>query len=50
MISGVNGYNANANFDFSGARRQNLKTHEEKEAYIMGLLRKFSKMGLDLKV
>ena len=31
MISGVNGFNANANFDFSGARRQNLKTHEEKE-------------------
>ena len=32
MISGVNGFNANANFDFSGARGQNLKTHEEKEA------------------
>ena len=31
MIGGVNGLNANANFDFSGARGQNLKTHEEKE-------------------
>ena len=31
MISGVNGFNANANFDFSSARGQNLKTHEEKE-------------------
>ncbi|WP_459813497.1 hypothetical protein [Campylobacter concisus] len=48
MISGVNGFNAN--FDFSGARRQNLKTHEEKEADIMGLLRKFSKIGLNVKV
>ncbi|WP_155463273.1 hypothetical protein [Campylobacter concisus] len=49
MISGVNGFNANVNFDFSGARRQNLKTHEEKEVDIMGLLRKFSKMCLNLK-
>ena len=32
MVSGVNGFNANANFDFSGTRGQNLKTHEEKEA------------------
>ena len=32
MISGVNGFNANANFDSSGARGQNLKTREEKEA------------------
>ena len=32
MISGVNGFNANANFDFSGARGQNLKAREEKEA------------------
>ena len=32
MIGGVNGFNANANFDFSGARGQNLKTREEKEA------------------
>ena len=31
MIGGVNGFNANANFDFSGARGQNLKTREEKE-------------------
>ncbi|QPH85466.1 hypothetical protein [Campylobacter concisus] len=50
MINGVNGFNANANFDFSGARGQNLKTHEEKEADIMGLLRKFSKIGLNVKV
>ena len=50
MIGGVNGFNANANFDFSGARGQNLKTHEEKEADIMGLLRKFSKIGLNVKV
>ena len=47
MISGVNGLNLN--FDFSGARRQHLKTHEEKEANIMELLRKFSKMCLNLK-
>ena len=32
MIGGVNGFNANANFDFSGARGQNLKTREKKEA------------------
>ena len=32
MIGGVNGFNANANFDFSGARWQNLKAREEKEA------------------
>ena len=32
MIGGVNGFNVNTNFDFSGARRQNLKTGEEKEA------------------
>lgn len=32
MIGGVNGFNANANFDFSGARKQNLKAREEKEA------------------
>ena len=47
MISGVNGLNLN--FDFSGARRQHLKTHEEKEANIMELLRKLGKIGLDLK-
>ena len=49
MISGVNGFNANVNYDFSGVRGQNLKMHEEKEAEIMGLLRKFSKMRFDLK-
>ena len=32
MIGGVNGFNANANFDFSGASGQNLKAREEKEA------------------
>ena len=32
MIGGVNGFNANANFDFSGTRGQNLKAREEKEA------------------
>ena len=32
MISGVNGFNANVNYDFSSARERNLKTHEEKEA------------------
>nr|WP_315060706.1 hypothetical protein [uncultured Campylobacter sp.] len=32
MIGGVNGFNANTNFDFSGARGQNLKTREKKEA------------------
>ena len=31
MIGGVNGFNSNANFDFSGARGQNLKAREEKE-------------------
>ena len=32
MISAINEFNANANFDFSGARGQNLKAREEKEA------------------
>nr|WP_314786548.1 hypothetical protein [uncultured Campylobacter sp.] len=32
MIGGVNGFNANANFDFNGARGQNLKTRKEKES------------------
>ena len=32
MISGINGFNANVNYDFSSARERNLKTHEEKEA------------------
>ena len=32
MISGVNGFNANLNYDFSSARGQNLKPREEKEA------------------
>ena len=32
MIGGVNVFNANANFDFNGARGQNLKAREEKEA------------------
>ena len=32
MISGVNGFNANVNYDFSSARAQNLKAREEKEA------------------
>ena len=50
MISGVNGFNANVNYDFSSSHGQNLKMHEEKETEVMGLLRKFSKMGLDLKV
>ncbi|WP_462106551.1 hypothetical protein [Campylobacter concisus] len=49
MINGINGFNANVNYDLSSARGQNLKTHEEKEADIMGLLRKFSKMRFDLK-
>ena len=31
MIGGVNGFNANANFDFSGVRGQNLKAREKKE-------------------
>ncbi|WP_180382146.1 hypothetical protein [Campylobacter concisus] len=45
MISGVNGFNANVNYDFNSAHERNLKTHEEKEADIMGLLRKLGKMG-----
>jgi len=32
MIGGVNGFNANVNFDFNGAHSQNLKAREEKEA------------------
>ena len=32
MISGVNGFNANVNYDFSSAHGQNLKMYEEKEA------------------
>ena len=32
MISGVNGFNANVNYDFSSAQGQNLKAREEKEA------------------
>ncbi|WP_122874497.1 hypothetical protein [Campylobacter showae] len=32
MISGVNGFGANVNYDFSSSHGQNLKTHEEKEA------------------
>ena len=31
MISGINGFSANVNYDFSSAHGQNLKTHEEKE-------------------
>ena len=31
MINGINGFNANVNYDLSSARGQNLKTHEEKE-------------------
>jgi len=31
MISGINGFNANVNYDFSSSHGQNLKTHEEKE-------------------
>ena len=50
MISGVNGFNANANYDFSSAHERNVKAREEKEADIMGLLRKFSKIGLNVKV
>ena len=49
MISGVNGFNANVNFNFSSAYGQNLKASEEKEADIMGLLRKFSKIRLNVK-
>ena len=50
MINGINGFNANVNYDFSSSRGQNLKAREEKEADIMGLLRKFSKIGLNVKV
>ena len=32
MTSGVNGFNANVNYDFSSSRGQNLKAREEKEA------------------
>ena len=49
MVSGINGFNANVNYDFSSTHVQSLKTHEEKEADIMELLRKIGKMGLDLK-
>ena len=49
MISGVNGFNANVNYDFSSAHERNLKAREEKEADIMGFLRKFSKIGLNVK-
>ena len=31
MISGVNGFNANVNYDFSSAHERNLKAREEKE-------------------
>jgi|GEM_PF-856021 len=50
MISGVNGFGANVNYDFVSSLGQNLKMHEEKETDIMGLLRKFSKIGLNVKV
>ena len=50
MISAVNGFNTNVNYDFSSSHGQNLKLHEEKEADIMGFLRKFSKIGLNVKV
>ncbi|OSQ25422.1 hypothetical protein CCON61_01740 [Campylobacter concisus] len=30
MVSGVNGFNVNVNYDFSSAHGQNLNTHEEK--------------------
>lgn len=50
MVSGINGFNANVNYDFSSTHGQNLKAREEKEADIMGLLRKFSKIGLNVKV
>ncbi|WP_459845047.1 hypothetical protein [Campylobacter concisus] len=49
MISGVNGFSANVNYDFSSALGRNLKAREEKEADIMGLLRKFSKIRLNVK-
>ena len=32
MISGVNGFSANVNYDFSSAHERNLKVREEKEA------------------
>ena len=32
MISGVNGFNANVNYDFSSSHERNLKAREEKEA------------------
>ena len=32
MISSVNGFNANVNYDFSSAHKRNLKPREEKEA------------------
>ena len=32
MISGVNGFNTNVNYDFSSAHERNLKPREEKEA------------------
>ena len=32
MIGGVNGFSANANFDFNGARGPNLKARDEKES------------------
>ena len=32
MISGINGFNANVNYDFSSAHERNLKAREEKEA------------------
>ena len=50
MISGINGFNANVNYDLSSAHGQNLKLHEEKETEVMGLLRKFSKIGFNVKV
>lgn len=50
MISGINGFNVNVNYDFSSSHGQNLKMHEEKEVDIIGLLIKFSKIGLNVKV
>ncbi|WP_159070061.1 hypothetical protein [Campylobacter concisus] len=49
MISSINGFNANVNYDFSSAHERNLKAREEKEAEVMGLLRKFSKIGLNVR-
>ncbi|WP_258032193.1 hypothetical protein [Campylobacter concisus] len=43
MISGVIGDNAKVSYELSSAQ-------EGKEADIMGLLRKFSKIGLNVKV